>query len=98
MAKVTKQTLDERGLYAQVSHLRLGYSPDDGLHLFSKKALKRLGMEPLPHGGRTVAKLRDKKTNVLVATDVAECSERDQFCRRIGWQIAVGRALAKLND
>lgn len=95
MAKITKQTLDERGVYVQVSHLRRASQHGT---LKPKKRIRELRMAPLPHGGQTVARVLDKETNTLLAVGVAECSQRDQFCKRVGWQIAVGRALATIKN
>lgn len=94
MAKITKNTLDERGVYAQVSHLRRASQHGT---LKPKKRIRELRMAPLPRGGRTIAKIRDKQTNTLIAVGIAECSDKDQFCKRVGWQIAVGRALATID-
>lgn len=50
-----------------------------------------------PTGGRTDAVLYDADGNE-VAKGVAPCSIHDNFNRRIGWMIAVGRALEQLED
>lgn len=52
--------------------------------------------EPSHYGGRTVAIVYDRNDEV-VATGVATCSLSDRFSYKIGRQVALGRALAKLN-
>jgi hypothetical protein len=47
-----------------------------------------------PHGGWTLAQVF--KGDELVAEAVAVCSPRDNYCKRIGRDIATGRALKEL--
>ena len=53
------------------------------------------GQQPLPRGGCTVATILDADRN-LVAFGEATCHERDNYNRRIGRMIALGRALKNL--
>ena len=48
-----------------------------------------------PRGGLTEARIFDEHGN-LVATGSAVCSPKDQFNKRIGRMIALGRALQKV--
>ena len=48
-------------------------------------------------GGETEAKVYGPDDSV-VAIGVATCHERDNFCRRIGRDIALGRALKRLRE
>lgn len=49
----------------------------------------------LPTGGATEAVIMDPEGN-LVASAYAACSKRDHFSKRIGRDIAVGRAIKRL--
>lgn len=52
---------------------------------------KDAGYEPLPHGGHTSCTLTFPDGTEVVG--VAECSRRDPYNKKIGRDIAVGRAL-----
>jgi hypothetical protein len=51
---------------------------------------------PSPKGGETEARVYGPDDS-LVALGIATCHERDNFCRRIGRDIALGRALKQLD-
>lgn len=54
--------------------------------------LRELGYEPEPRGGRTVVSIMaDDDTPII--TQSAECSNGDNYSRRTGREIALGRAL-----
>ena len=51
---------------------------------------------PTPKGGRTQAIISDSSDNV-VCSGYAFCSDKDSFNRKIGRNIALGRALKDLH-
>lgn len=51
-----------------------------------------------PLGGFTVATLHNRETDELVATGIAECSEKDAYNKKVGRAIAIGRAFKTLDD
>lgn len=46
----------------------------------------------------TMARLVDRETNETLATGIARCSEQDNFSRKIGRSMAVGRAMKVLRS
>jgi hypothetical protein len=54
------------------------------------------GNAPGAKGGETEARIYGPDDS-LVALGIATCHERDNFCRRIGRDIALGRALKQLS-
>ena len=52
--------------------------------------------DPHPKGGRIECYLY--KDDVMISTGTAVCSMSDNFCYRIGREIALGRALKKLEN
>jgi hypothetical protein len=56
-----------------------------------------LNSELQPRGGITVADIFDSKGHLLVSAS-ANCSTQDNYCKRIGRDIAVGRALKELYE
>ena len=65
--------------------------------LLTRAELNETGLGPsawLPAGGRTA--VRVETSDGCVAEGVAECSPRDNYCRRLGREIALGRALKEL--
>lgn len=73
-------------------------------HERAKMTLLREGETPelvlSPRGGTTVAKLwlpsQDPKVDAPIATGEAECNSADNYNKRIGRSIALGRALKAL--
>jgi hypothetical protein len=55
------------------------------------------GDEVLHHGGGTIVDIYDEHRNV-VATGASECSKTDRFTKKIGYDIAMGRALKELAE
>lgn len=49
-----------------------------------------------PMGGSTVVKLYNEDESVVVY-GVADCNPKDHFNRKLGYRIALGRALKKIN-
>ena len=77
---------------ADITHLRRvagfsGYVPQ-GL-------IKKHGTTPEPKGGVTSAIIIDEDGEII-SSGVAVCSDQDNFCRRTGRAIAVGRAFKKI--
>jgi hypothetical protein len=87
------QRLAELGYKTYVSHER---------HIRARCAVgtvrdfKRLGLAPDPTGGRTLVEIT--RDGVSCALGVAQCSDLDNFNRKIGLEIAVGRAIKDLKD
>lgn len=79
------------GYRAQVTYLYEGRRDRKGEPL-SKSKLKRIGKHPTKYV--TIASLFDP-SNVLLGQGKAVCSTNDSPCRRIGRQIAIGRAMAQ---
>jgi hypothetical protein len=52
---------------------------------------------PSPRGGRTYCYLEDE-SNVPVVTGVAYCSKEDQYNKKIGRAISLGRALKAYDE
>lgn len=52
------------------------------------------GLQPAPRGGTTACEITMPDGHTTWG--VAECSERDNYCKKIGRDIALGRALKKL--
>lgn len=85
------QQLDE-GQKVNVSHLR---AVKDGL-LMTSYYWHKHELEPNPRGGLTIVHILDKDGNML-ARGTARCSELDQYNKKIGRSIALGRALKKMS-
>lgn len=92
---MTKQdkAVRERNLTVKVSHAR---RVKQSSGLFTRTEARNFGLEILPTGGLTVAEVRDENGRIVYAT--AHCSNKDQFCKRLGRAIATGRALALLQQ
>lgn len=69
----------------------------DGEHLMTMREIRHHGLEPLPRGGATSALILGPRGNALVEY-TARCSPNDNYCKAIGRQIALGRALKQLAD
>jgi len=73
------------GHYVKYQHNRLNeFSPDGSWARFS------------PTGGTTVARIYNSEDQQVAAGE-ARCSPSEQFNRRLGRDIALGRALAQLD-
>jgi hypothetical protein len=86
------------GASVKVTHLRTvqpylpGLWPSYRFTKYNQQSPLKVG--PAPKGGRTEARI--SLPDGRVAEGVAECSMSDTFCKRIGRDIAVGRALKEL--
>ena len=79
------------GFEVRISHTRRATNGD----IYAPaELLRKIGMTISPRGGRTVAHL--VKNGEIVVSGVAKCGPRDNFNRRIGRDIAIGRALKEL--
>ena len=56
--------------------------------------------EVLPHGGKTHAEIcfMGDDAGGIIYTGIARCSQRDNFSRRMGRTIALGRAVKSLRS
>lgn len=82
--------LRENGYTVKVSHRRI-LAGTKYTTTISKKGAHAVGVTVEPRGGRTAVTIW--KGDGLVARGEALCSQRDNFCRRRGLEIALGRAL-----
>jgi hypothetical protein len=86
--KVTIQSLRQAGFKVRVLHTR------------NKQSTQHLGFGSRNilsgKGGATKIEITTPDTETTVA-GVAKCSDKDSFNRKLGNEIALGRALAKLN-
>jgi hypothetical protein len=65
----------------------------------SRYEMKERGLEPLPRGGVTVATIQfpdDGRRHPKIVTATALCSDEDNYSRKVGARIALGRALKNL--
>lgn len=100
------QQLRSEGYTVQISHYRrfypLQYNAADGIRLFKKyrayQECQQTSDDLSPTGGLTTVKVTTPDNQVLEG--MAVCSIKDNFNRRKGYQIALGRALSgsKLAD
>ena len=82
--------LKERGYEVYVSHFRC--TPQSSL-LFTTKELKDKNKPISAKGGLTYVTLKGPYFSI---TELAECSLKDNFSRKLGTTIALGRALKTL--
>lgn len=75
-------TLAERGLHYRAYHQR-AYT-------------KGVADHPEPRGGRTIVRIFDADKNLLAEAEARCNSKLDQYNKRLGREIALGRALKKL--
>jgi hypothetical protein len=86
------------GVRVHITHLRRPGRPIPGRGGYvTKRELRAANVSPAPRGGCTYAELYDADDRLLAAA-TAVCSDQDQFNRRIGRDIALGRALKNLNE
>lgn len=94
--------LRQQGYKVRVGHKRYQYTGigPAGCSLVFRKdyevsesvyGMAAIPWQPLPKGGLTVVEITTPEGETL--TGVAECSVKDQFNRKIGLNIALGRAL-----
>lgn len=94
------------GLEARYHHARYGIGEDGRSYLGTAHALAEIAeergpIEILPNGGETLCEIveprEDSKDGYrLVASGTSRCSLADNFDRKRGRQIALGRALCQL--
>lgn len=82
------------GATVKYGHLRFYEDAADNL-LYARHEGVKLGLgSPRPRGGLTL--VRVALPNGAVVHAMAKCSRRDNFCKAIGRQIALGRALKQI--
>lgn len=90
--------LRNEGYKVRVRHVRKFKGPN-GVGAASKREIAESGLvlaDCLVHnGGSTSVEITSPSNQTVSAT--AECSEKDAFNRKIGLNIALGRALAQLS-
>jgi len=88
--------LRDLGFDVRVTHLRIL----EGGTLAPMRVAKIGGLRIEPHGGETRVEILsaagETAVSRILATGEARCSKRDNFCKRMGMQIALGRALKNL--
>jgi len=84
-----------KGAKVEVLHYRKWQDPDYGFTYFSDIPLSKDDVL-LPRGGKTEAIIYKKKNKRVLAHTLARCSERDNYNKKLGRMIAVGRALKQL--
>ena len=84
------------GLRARYRHERLAFDHGIG-HVVraTHYVLFSAGLKPLPRGGVTTCRLVTED-GAVVSEAVARCSRRDNFNKRLGRSISLGRALDRL--
>jgi len=80
------------GVEVRVSHLRL---TDAGYN--TKKQAKEHGYTISTCGGMTVARLLDPATEEIRAVGIAICRADENYNKRLGRTIAIGRAIKELS-
>lgn len=95
-AKTAISKLKEMGYEVFVSHKRwMAGVPELHPMFGSFTIIKKLGGKPSPKGGTTTVTLTDA-TGTLLASGSAFCSQLDNFDRKLGTRIALGRALKEM--
>lgn len=90
------EDLKEIGYEVEVTHLRWVHGDEGPLEIPIPTAYVEPHEEIIPNGGVTVVDIFDKEGNVL-STGIAHCSIEDNFNKRIGRQLALGRAIYQLD-
>lgn len=65
------------------------------IRVFHSRVLDENGV-PSARGGSTTVVLQSHKHGRELAAATAYCSDKDNFCRRTGRNVAIGRAVKKL--
>lgn len=89
------------GYEVDIFHYRHAPGPGGGLTLVTKQEASVLGREINPRGGLTIAQIvreDHEGWRVVICDGEAYCSENDNYNRKIGREIAVGRALKVFNE
>jgi hypothetical protein len=85
------------GLVAKVKHFRKEDCPRGPGGLWTRAALRQAGRPIASKGGATVVELylagEEPNQMTFVGQGSARCSDRDNYSRRMGRTIALGRAL-----
>lgn len=76
----------------KVTHYRVALETGE---VGTRQLLKKNNLTPSPRGGVTWVDLYDKHGR-FIAEGRADCSEHDNYSRKLGRQIALGRALKKV--
>ncbi len=93
--------MDERFVIVKYRHLRRTRSNIDGTKANdhteprSLHEIRASGWDIFPLGGTTIAEVYQGED--LIATGQAVCSNKDNYSKKIGRQIALGRALKELS-
>lgn len=90
----TKRFTKPEGYFIEITHIR-AVNTENGIEYWERESIDP-GWEILPSRGMTLAEIYDPMGN-LVAEATAVCSRKDNYSKRIGKDIAVGRALKELN-
>lgn len=94
------QQLRQEGFKVRICHERYYYDPfnqwADLLPRHEVEVELYDVMNPEPKGGRTIVELTDPTGKTVKG--IAECSEKDNYQRKLGVKIAIARALKLLEE
>jgi len=90
----TKRFTKPEGYSIEVTHVR-AVNFEEGIEYWERESIDP-DWEILPNRGMTYAEIYNPAGD-LVAQATAVCSRRDNYCKRTGKNIAVGRALKELH-
>lgn len=104
---MTVQQLRDNGYKVSVSHYRFfnldpaGWWVDEEgnahtTNIAHQGMIKRLNKKPLPRGGMTFVAITTP--DEVTSNAYSACSMSDNYCKKTGREIAIGRALKKLRD
>lgn len=90
---MTVEQLKNDGYKVHFTHVRRFEIGDSGFFIEAPRGAMG-SKQPNAHGGGTICEVF--LGDALIASGESYCSERDNFCRKIGRDIALGRAVAEL--
>ena len=94
---MTVEELVNAGYTVKVVHLRYPKEVDwsEDMYMQTRSQLKKMGLSPAPRGGKTLVRI-SKGDRDYVAEAV--CSMKDNYSRKLGRMIALGRAMKAIKD
>jgi hypothetical protein len=92
------EKLETDGFEVEIQHLRFPYDDKGkiGPCLMTTQEAKKDDFDLCPIGGRTVA-LISTKDGIVTASGTAHCSFEDNYNRKLGATIALGRAVCEMS-
>ncbi len=92
------EKLRQNNYLVRVTHYR-DYESDIGIERLPKYQARDLAYDytqPLPTGGYTMVEITDPDGTTVIGE--AECSVKENFCRKLGLRIALSRAMFELDQ